>query len=93
VKEKTWLILDLRFSPTFRDCGPRFLSHRAAQLKRRSKKASAWMARPFRAGQPFTRVTCWLHSDATKYMLDPFTEVPTMVMVCDVIDPVTQAAL
>jgi glutamine synthetase len=28
--------------------------------------------------------------DATKYMLDPFTEVPTMVMVCDVIDPVTK---
>src|SRR5580658_9591344 len=27
--------------------------------------------------------------DATKYMLDPFTEIPTMVMVCDVIDPVT----
>src|SRR5271155_3446805 len=28
--------------------------------------------------------------DANKYMLDPFTEVPTMVMVCDVIDPVTK---
>src|ERR1700685_1059166 len=28
--------------------------------------------------------------DATKYILDPFTEVPTMVMVCDVIDPVTK---
>ena len=28
--------------------------------------------------------------DAAKYMLDPFTEVPTLVMVCDVIDPVTK---
>ncbi len=28
--------------------------------------------------------------DANKYMLDPFTEVPTMVMICDVIDPVTK---
>ena len=28
--------------------------------------------------------------DASKYMLDPFTEVPTLVMVCDVIDPVTK---
>jgi glutamine synthetase len=28
--------------------------------------------------------------DANKYMLDPFTEIPTMVMVCDVIDPVTK---
>jgi glutamine synthetase len=28
--------------------------------------------------------------DAGKYMLDPFTEVPTLVMVCDVIDPVTK---
>src|SRR6204780_1606575 len=28
--------------------------------------------------------------DANKYMLDPFTEVPTMVKVCDVIDPVTK---
>ena len=28
--------------------------------------------------------------DPAKYMLDPFTEVPTMVMVCDVIDPVTK---
>src|SRR5271156_5387725 len=28
--------------------------------------------------------------DATRYFLDPFTEVPTLVMVCDVIDPVTK---
>src|SRR3984885_8319107 len=28
--------------------------------------------------------------DAGRYLLDPFTEVPTMVMVCDVIDPVTK---
>ena len=28
--------------------------------------------------------------DPAKYILDPFTEAPTMVMVCDVIDPVTK---
>ena len=28
--------------------------------------------------------------DASRYFLDPFTEVPTLVMVCDVIDPVTK---
>ena len=28
--------------------------------------------------------------DANNYLLDPFTEIPTMVMVCDVIDPVTK---
>jgi glutamine synthetase len=28
--------------------------------------------------------------DASRYLLDPFTEVPTLVMVCDVIDPVTK---
>lgn len=28
--------------------------------------------------------------DPNTYMLDPFTEVPTLVMVCDVIDPVTK---
>jgi glutamine synthetase len=28
--------------------------------------------------------------DAGRLMLDPFTEVPTLVMVCDVIDPVTK---
>jgi glutamine synthetase len=28
--------------------------------------------------------------DPAKYMLDPFTEIPTLVMVCDVIDPVTK---
>jgi len=28
--------------------------------------------------------------DAGKYMLDPFTEASTLVMVCDVIDPVTK---
>jgi glutamine synthetase len=28
--------------------------------------------------------------DASNYMLDPFTEAPTLVMVCDVIDPVTK---
>ena len=31
-----------------------------------------------------------LMPDAGCYVLDPFTEVPTMVMVCDVIDPVTK---
>ena len=28
--------------------------------------------------------------DPSRYVLDPFTEVPTLVMVCDVIDPVTK---
>ena len=28
--------------------------------------------------------------DPSRYFLDPFTEVPTLVMVCDVIDPVTK---
>jgi glutamine synthetase len=28
--------------------------------------------------------------DPSKYILDPFTEAPTLVMVCDVIDPVTK---
>src|ERR1700687_699942 len=28
--------------------------------------------------------------DPTTYMLDPFTEIPTLVMVCDVVDPVTK---
>jgi glutamine synthetase len=28
--------------------------------------------------------------DPSKHILDPFTEVPTLVMVCDVIDPVTK---
>src|SRR5947199_9265034 len=28
--------------------------------------------------------------DASTYMLDPFTEAPTLVMVCDVPDPVTK---
>jgi glutamine synthetase len=31
-----------------------------------------------------------LMPDAARYVLDPFTEVPTLVMVCDVIDPVTK---
>src|SRR6476646_1774564 len=28
--------------------------------------------------------------DASTHMMDPFTEVPTLVMVCDVIDPITK---
>src|SRR5919109_4766506 len=28
--------------------------------------------------------------DAKTFMMDPFTEVPTLVMICDVIDPVTK---
>src|SRR5438105_13519396 len=31
-----------------------------------------------------------LMPDPEWYMLDPFTEVPTLVMVCDVVDPVTK---
>jgi len=30
-----------------------------------------------------------LKPDASTHMLDPFTEVPTLVMICDVVDPVT----
>ena len=28
--------------------------------------------------------------DPSTYLLDPFTEVPTLVMLCDVVDPVTK---
>src|SRR5919201_3277259 len=28
--------------------------------------------------------------DPSTYMMDPFTEIPTLVMTCDVIDPVTK---
>ena len=31
-----------------------------------------------------------LKPDASCYLLDPFTEVPTLVLVCDVVDPVTK---
>jgi glutamine synthetase len=33
-----------------------------------------------------------LKPDATCHLLDPFTEVPTLVLVCDVVDPVTKQA-
>ena len=33
-----------------------------------------------------------LKPDANCHLLDPFTEVPTLVLVCDVIDPVTKQA-
>jgi glutamine synthetase len=33
-----------------------------------------------------------LKPDASCYLLDPFTEVPTLVLVCDVVDPVTKQA-
>jgi glutamine synthetase len=33
-----------------------------------------------------------LKPDASCHLLDPFTEVPTLVLVCDVIDPVTKQA-
>jgi glutamine synthetase len=31
-----------------------------------------------------------LKPDANSHMLDPFTEVPTLVLICDVVDPVTK---
>lgn len=31
-----------------------------------------------------------LKPDASCYLMDPFTEVPTLVLVCDVVDPVTK---
>jgi glutamine synthetase len=33
-----------------------------------------------------------LKPDPNRYILDPFTEVPTLVLVCDVVDPVTKQA-
>ena len=33
-----------------------------------------------------------LKPDPDCYLLDPFTEVPTLVLVCDVVDPVTKQA-
>ncbi len=57
---------------------------------RPSRRALAWMAPRFAAGPPSTRATCSSIPDPSRYVLDPFTEVPTLVMVCDVIDPVTK---
>ena len=46
--------------------------------------------RPFERGRGFTRATCFSKPDASCHLLDPFTEVPTLVLVCDVVDPVTK---
>src|ERR1700686_591321 len=34
-----------------------------------------------------------LKPDPASPMLDPFTEVPTLVLICDVVDPVTKQSL
>ena len=89
VKENNVQMLDLRFTDL-----PGLWHHVSYPIhrsaNRRSKKALAWMARRFAAGRRFMRATCCSFPMPSRYMLDPFTEVPTLVMVCDVIDPVTK---
>jgi len=89
VKENNVLILDLRFTDL-----PglwHHVSYPIGQLSEASFEEGFGMdGSSIRGWAAIHESDMLLIPDATKYMLDPFTEVPTMVMVCDVIDPVTK---
>jgi glutamine synthetase len=89
VKENNVQILDLRFTDL-----PglwHHVSYPIAQLSEASFEEGFGMdGSSIRGWAAIHESDMLLIPDATKYMLDPFTEVPTLVMVCDVIDPVTK---
>ena len=89
VKENNVQVLDLRFTDL-----PglwHHVSYPIAQLSEASFEEGFGMdGSSIRGWAAIHESDMLLIPDATKYMLDPFTEVPTLVMVCDVIDPVTK---
>jgi len=89
VKEHNVQILDLRFTDL-----PglwHHVSYPIAQLSESSFEEGFGMdGSSIRGWAAIHESDMLLIPDASKYILDPFTEVPTMVMVCDVIDPVTK---
>ncbi|MGC2112623.1 MAG: type I glutamate--ammonia ligase [Candidatus Korobacteraceae bacterium] len=89
VKENNVQILDLRFTDL-----PglwHHVSYPIGQLSESSFEEGFGMdGSSIRGWAAIHESDMLLIPDANKYMLDPFTEVPTMVMVCDVIDPVTK---
>jgi glutamine synthetase len=89
VKEHNIQILDLRFTDL-----PglwHHVSYPIAQLSESSFEEGFGMdGSSIRGWAAIHESDMLLIPDAARYMLDPFTEVPTLVMVCDVIDPVTK---
>ena len=79
-------------SPTFRDYGTTFLT--PSSIRRPpSKKDLALTVLPFEAWAGIHESDMLLKPDASCYLLDPFPEIPTLVLVCDVVDPVTKQSL
>jgi len=89
VKEHNIQILDLRFTDL-----PglwHHVSYPIAQLSESSFEEGFGMdGSSIRGWAAIHESDMLLIPDPAKYVLDPFTEVPTLVMVCDVIDPVTK---
>jgi glutamine synthetase len=89
VKENNVQVLDLRFTDL-----PglwHHVSYPIAMLKESSFEEGFGMdGSSIRGWAAIHESDMLLIPDANKYLLDPFTEVPTMVMICDVIDPVTK---
>jgi len=89
VKEHNVQILDLRFTDI-----PGLWHHVSfpiGQLKESSFEEGFGMdGSSIRGWAAIHESDMLLIPDASKYILDPFTEAPTLVMVCDVIDPVTK---
>jgi len=89
VKEHNVQILDLRFTDI-----PGLWHHVSfpiGQLKESSFEEGFGMdGSSIRGWAAIHESDMLLIPDGSKYILDPFTEAPTLVMVCDVIDPVTK---
>ena len=77
-------------SPTCRDCW-QHVSYPIDQLSEASFEEGFGMdGSSIRGWAAINESDMLLIPDPTSFMLDPFTEVPTLVMICDVIDPVTK---
>jgi glutamine synthetase len=89
VKEHNVQVLDLRFTDI-----PGLWHHVSfpiGQLKESSFEEGFGMdGSSIRGWAAIHESDMLLIPDASRYILDPFTEAPTLVMVCDVIDPVTK---
>ena len=43
----------------------------------------------FAVGEALKSRTCWVMPDASTAVVDPFAQIPTMVMICNIVDPGT----
>ena len=87
-KDQGVKMVDLRFMD-FPACGNISAFRYPSSTKAILKSAMALTVPVSAAGSPFTPVTCWSFPIPRTAKIDPFFKESTLVLICDIVDPVT----